>query len=94
VTNHAALIHIRGSRRASSCRNFRKKCPLGTRAHQLQKKSSAKSHPTDVDRETDIVIAQKNTFGSAAKASSSAGANSDIFDRRKSAVCGGTFERF
>src|SRR4029077_1775634 len=56
VTNHAALIHIR-DRARFELPHFRKG-PLGTRAHRLQK-IIGKWHPTDVDRETDIVIAQK-----------------------------------
>src|SRR6476660_7932978 len=56
VTNHSVLIHI--------CDRARFELPhwlkghLRTRAHRLQK-IIAKSHPTDVNRETDVVIAQK-----------------------------------
>src|SRR5438067_4328602 len=56
VTNHAALISIRDRARLE-LPHFRK-CLLGTCPHRLQK-IIGKSHPTDVDRETDVVITQK-----------------------------------
>src|SRR4029077_20059890 len=56
VTNHAALIRVR-DRAGFQLAHFRKGF-LGTRTHRLQK-IIGKSHPTDVDRETNVVITQK-----------------------------------
>src|SRR5947208_1203991 len=56
VTNHAALISIRDRARLE-LPHFGK-CLLRTRPHRSQK-IIGKSHPTDVDRETDVVITQK-----------------------------------
>jgi hypothetical protein len=56
VTNHTALIRVR-DRAGFELPHFRKG-PLRTRTHRLQK-IIGKSHPTDVNRETDVVITQK-----------------------------------
>ena len=56
VTNHALLIHIRDPA-GFELPHFRE-CPLRTHAHRLQE-IIGKPHPTDVDRETNVVITQK-----------------------------------
>src|SRR4029077_12735585 len=56
VTNHTALIRVR-DRAGFELPHFRKG-PLRPRTHRLQK-IIGKSHPTDVDRETNLAIAQK-----------------------------------
>src|SRR6476660_1924164 len=56
VTNHSPLIRVRD--RAGFELPHLRKGHLGTRSHRVQK-IIGKSHPTDVERETNLVITQK-----------------------------------